>query len=66
MTRGVADKVQDNMLNPAYFGIQLTVPMVLSDFASDFKVLGSSPPSRLIGDGSKDCAVPIASSTDTC
>ena len=43
MTRGVTDWVQDNMLNPAYFGIQLTVPMVLSDFASDFEVLGSSP-----------------------
>ena len=24
MTRGVTDWVQDNMLNPAYFGIMLT------------------------------------------
>jgi 2-polyprenyl-3-methyl-5-hydroxy-6-metoxy-1,4-benzoquinol methylase len=43
MTRGVTDWVQDNMLNPAYFGIQLTVPMVLSDLGHDFEVLGSSP-----------------------
>ena len=31
MTRGVTDWVHDNMLNPAYFGIMLTVPMVLAE-----------------------------------
>jgi SAM-dependent methyltransferase len=43
MTRGVTDWVQDNMLNPAYFGILLTVPMVLAELAGGFDVLGSSP-----------------------
>ena len=43
MTRGVTDWVHDNMLNPAYFGILLTVPMVLAEFSGAFDVLGSSP-----------------------
>jgi ubiquinone/menaquinone biosynthesis C-methylase UbiE len=43
MTRGVTDWVQDNMLNPAYFGIVLTVPMVIIELGSRFDVLGSSP-----------------------
>jgi 2-polyprenyl-3-methyl-5-hydroxy-6-metoxy-1,4-benzoquinol methylase len=43
MTRGVTDWVHDNMLNPAYFGILLTVPMVLAEMAEPFDVLGSSP-----------------------
>jgi 2-polyprenyl-3-methyl-5-hydroxy-6-metoxy-1,4-benzoquinol methylase len=43
MTRGVTDWVHDNMLNPAYFGILLTVPMVLAELAGPFDVLGSSP-----------------------
>jgi 2-polyprenyl-3-methyl-5-hydroxy-6-metoxy-1,4-benzoquinol methylase len=43
MTRGVTDWVQDNMLNPAYFGILLTVPMVLAEIPGNFDVLGSSP-----------------------
>jgi SAM-dependent methyltransferase len=43
MTRGVTDWVHDNMLNPAYFGILLTVPMVLAELGSGFDVLGSSP-----------------------
>jgi 2-polyprenyl-3-methyl-5-hydroxy-6-metoxy-1,4-benzoquinol methylase len=43
MTRGVTDWVQDNMLNPAYFGILLTAPMVLAELAGGFDVLGSSP-----------------------
>ena len=43
MTRGVTDWVHDNMLNPAYFGILLTVPMVLAELAGGFDVLGSSP-----------------------
>jgi hypothetical protein len=43
MTRGVTDWVHDNMLNPAYFGILLTVPMVLAELGGGFDVLGSSP-----------------------
>jgi SAM-dependent methyltransferase len=43
MTRGVTDWVHDNMLNPAYFGIMLTVPMVLAELSGGFDVLGSSP-----------------------
>jgi SAM-dependent methyltransferase len=43
MTRGVTDWVHDNMLNPAYFGILLTVPMVLAELAGPFDALGSSP-----------------------
>jgi len=43
MTRGVTDWVHDNMLNPAYFGIVLTVPMVLAELSAEFDVLGSSP-----------------------
>jgi len=43
MTRGVTDWVQDNMLNPAYFGILLTVPMVLAELEGGFDLLGSSP-----------------------
>jgi hypothetical protein len=43
MTRGVTDWVHDNMLNPAYFGILLTVPMVLAEVGNGFDLLGSSP-----------------------
>ena len=43
MTRGVTDWVHDNMLNPAYFGIMLTLPMVLAELTASFDVLGSSP-----------------------
>ena len=43
MTRGIIDWVHDNMLNPAYFGIILTVPMVLAEVGSGFDLLGSSP-----------------------
>ncbi|MCE9563656.1 MAG: class I SAM-dependent methyltransferase [Planctomycetes bacterium] len=43
MTRSVTDWVHDNMLNPAYLGVILTVPMVLDDLGASFDVLGSSP-----------------------
>ncbi|MFO0823450.1 MAG: class I SAM-dependent methyltransferase [Gemmataceae bacterium] len=43
MTRSVTDWVQDNMLNPAYLGVILTVPMVLEDLGEQFDVLGTSP-----------------------
>lgn len=43
MTRNVTDWVHDNMLNPAYLGILLTVPMVLDELDDGFDVLGTSP-----------------------
>jgi 2-polyprenyl-3-methyl-5-hydroxy-6-metoxy-1,4-benzoquinol methylase len=43
MTRGVIDWVHDNMLNPAYFGVVLTLPMILAGLGETFDVLGSSP-----------------------
>jgi len=43
MTRNVTDWVHDNMLNPAYLGVILTVPMVLEDLGESFDVLSSSP-----------------------
>lgn len=43
MTRNVTDWVHDNMLNPAYLGVILTVPMVLQELGDDFDVLSSSP-----------------------
>lgn len=43
MTRSVTDWVHDCMLNPAYFGILLTIPMVVEDLGERFDVLGSSP-----------------------
>lgn len=43
MTRSVTDWVQDNVMNPAYFGILLTIPMVLDDLGPNFDVLSSSP-----------------------
>jgi SAM-dependent methyltransferase len=43
MTRGVTDWVHDNMLNPAYFGILMTVPMAVGELGGSFDLLGSSP-----------------------
>lgn len=43
MTRNVTDWVHDNMLNPAYLGVILTVPMVLDDLGGGFDALGTSP-----------------------
>ena len=43
MTRSVTDWVHDCMLNPAYYGIMLTLPMVVDDLGERFDVLGSSP-----------------------
>jgi SAM-dependent methyltransferase len=43
MTRNVTDWVHDNMLNPAYLGVILTVPMVLDDLGTGFDALGTSP-----------------------
>lgn len=43
MTRSAKDWVQDNMLNPAYFDLCLTVPMVIDELGPEFHVTGSNP-----------------------
>ena len=43
MTRNVTDWVQDNMINPAYFGLCLSSPTVLSHLGDYFEVLGAYP-----------------------
>lgn len=43
MTRNVTDWVHDTVMNPAYLGIILTVPMVLGELGDSFDVLGTSP-----------------------
>ena len=43
MTRNVTDWVQDNMLNPAYFGLCLSIPTVIDRLKDRFDILGSSP-----------------------
>jgi 2-polyprenyl-3-methyl-5-hydroxy-6-metoxy-1,4-benzoquinol methylase len=43
MTRTPMDWVQDNMLNPAYFDLCLSVPMLIEDLGGQFQVLGSNP-----------------------
>lgn len=43
MTRSVTDWVQDTMLNPAYFGVCMSIPTVLERLGGQFDVLGCSP-----------------------
>lgn len=43
MTRSVTDWVHDNMLNPAYLGICVSAPTVLSRLGEDFEVVRSYP-----------------------
>lgn len=43
MTRSVRDWVQDNMLNPAYFGLCLSIPKVVEQLRSNFDALGTTP-----------------------
>lgn len=43
MTRNKVDWVQDNMINPAYFGLCLSIPQVIEQLGNRFDVLGSSP-----------------------
>ena len=43
MTRNKTDWVQDNMLNPAYFGLCLSIPNLVSELGDEFAVIGSSP-----------------------
>jgi 2-polyprenyl-3-methyl-5-hydroxy-6-metoxy-1,4-benzoquinol methylase len=43
MTRNTRDWVQDNMLNPAYFGLCLSIPAVIERLRARFDVVGASP-----------------------
>lgn len=43
MTRSATDWVHDNMLNPAYFGLCLSVPLVISQLGRDFEIIRSCP-----------------------
>ena len=43
MTRNKTDWVQDNMINPAYFGICLSMPQVIQELGEKFAVIGSFP-----------------------
>ncbi len=42
-TRNAIDWVQDNMINPAYFGIGLTISKVIEELGDRFEAIGSSP-----------------------
>lgn len=46
MTRSVRDWVQDNMLNPAYFDLCLTLPMLVDELGATFQIAGVSPDFR--------------------
>jgi ubiquinone/menaquinone biosynthesis C-methylase UbiE len=43
MTRDAMDWVQDNMLNPAYYDINLTLKDVIEELGTEFTLLGTSP-----------------------
>lgn len=43
MTRPPIDWVRDTLLNPAFFGVCLTVPMIIEDVGAQFDVHGSCP-----------------------
>lgn len=43
MTRSATDWVHDNMLNPAYFGLCLSMPLLVSLLGKDFGIMRSSP-----------------------
>lgn len=43
MTRNKTDWVQDNMINPAYFGLCLSMPKVIEQLGERFEVMGASP-----------------------
>lgn len=43
MTRSAADWVHDNLMNPAYFDLCLTVPMIFEEIGADFQIIGSNP-----------------------
>lgn len=43
MTRPHLDWVRDTLLNPAFFGVCLTVPMIIEDLGAQFDIYGSCP-----------------------
>uniref|UniRef100_UPI004047911B class I SAM-dependent methyltransferase n=1 Tax=Limnohabitans sp. TaxID=1907725 RepID=UPI004047911B len=43
MTRSATDWVQDNMINPAYFDLYLTIPDVLTEVGETMTVVGTNP-----------------------
>lgn len=43
MTRSATDWVQDNMMNPAYYDICLTIPDVLQEVGDELNALGTNP-----------------------
>lgn len=43
MTRNKTDWVQDNMLNPAYFGLCLSLPQIIAILGKQFDVKSTSP-----------------------
>lgn len=43
MTRSATDWVQDNMINPAYFDLYLTIPDVLSEVGNIMTAVGTNP-----------------------
>ncbi len=43
MTRNTTDWIHDNMLNPAYLGVLLTVPMALQELRGEFDLLATNP-----------------------
>lgn len=46
MTRSARDWVQDNMINPAYFDLCLTLPMLVDELGGGFQIAGVSPDFR--------------------
>ncbi len=43
MTRSARDWVQDNMLNPAFFGLCLGIPRIIAELGGEFDVVGAYP-----------------------
>jgi len=46
MTRSAKDWVQDNMINPAYFDLCLTLPMLVDELGGELQIAGVSPDFR--------------------
>lgn len=43
MTRSVTDWVQDNLINPAYYDLVLTIPAIVDELGPSFEIVGASP-----------------------
>jgi 2-polyprenyl-3-methyl-5-hydroxy-6-metoxy-1,4-benzoquinol methylase len=43
MTRSVTDWVHDNLINPAYYDLVLTIPAIVDELGPAFEIVGSSP-----------------------